>query len=329
MEHGEIAAQTPSGKYVCVVCDQVVVGERHVLGGRYYCDEHFARATMGSRGTWPAMIVMILGLVGIAALMMAFGDDITDRVNHSTLIALGLAISIVPALLWLGVFSQLDRLEPEPHAYLLTVMILAAVVTAGVAEPIRRSILRLQDWQPENNLYSLAVIILTQGTMLALIVYLVVRYTAYLSDEFDERADGIIYGTAGGLGVGIALGFVYVIDQEGVNLDVGAVRIIIQSLAMAAIGGVVGYGLGQVKFERHPPFYAGIFGALGAVLFGILDWLLAEFTLEGLGFSAWRGLAVAGVFAAVVFTALYFFLRHAVKETLIHGVVKPLPESEA
>jgi RsiW-degrading membrane proteinase PrsW (M82 family) len=313
----------------CVVCDRPVEGERHVLGGRYYCDEHFARATMGSRGTWPSMVAMVLGLVALAFVMIILGDDISERVNHTALIAIGLAMAIIPALLWLGVFSRLDRLEPEPHAYLLSVMIIAAIATAGIAEPIRTGILRLQDWQPENNFYALAVIILTEGAMFALIVYLTVRYTAYLTDEFDERADGVIYGTAAGLGIGIALGFVYVIEQGGVNLDVGAARIIIQSLALAAIGGVVGYGLGQVKFEHHVPFYVGIFGALGAVLFGVLDWLLSEVTLVGLGLSAWRGVAIAGIFAAMIFAALFGLLRHAVQETLKQSVHTPVSVAEA
>jgi RsiW-degrading membrane proteinase PrsW (M82 family) len=314
----------------CVVCHEPVEGKIHVLGGRIYCDEHYARATMGSRGTWPAIAALVAGLVVLALVMLGVGDNISDELSNNWIAAIGLGLSIVPSLLWLGVFRQLDRLEAEPHTFLFSTMILGALIAGTIDEPLRRGLLDLNTWKPENWFYSILVQSLTQGIVQAFTVYVVVRYTVYLTDEFDERADGVIYGTAAGLGIAVLLNFNYVLDHDGLDLDVGTTRIIIAALAQAAFGGVVGYGLGQVKFEKHLPVFAGGFVLAAAFLNGFFDWLQSEVTSRDLGFEAWPGVAVAAVFALVVFGVVFYLLRSAVQETLKvagNSAVTPAGES--
>jgi protease PrsW len=244
-------------------------------------------------------------------------------------VLVGLILSVLPAILWLGVFRQLDRLEPEPHSFLFSVMLLGALFAGTIGEPLRRGLLDLHRWRPDAWYWSILVHTLTQGVVQAVIVYVSVRFTVYLSDEFDERADGIIYGTAAGLGIAILLNINYVIDQRGLNLDVGTTRIIVNALALAALGGVVGYGLGQVKFERHASWYAALFVGASALLNGCFDWLQSEVTTTQLGFDAWRGVLVAGLFAVAVFGVVFYLLRSAVSETLtLAGRPTPAPLGE-
>jgi len=313
----------------CVVCHRPLTGKIHRLGGRTYCNEHYAKATMGSKGTWPAMAAMIFGLVALALVMLAIGDDISDGLGDSWIVAIGLALAIVPSILWLLVFRRLDRLEAEPHSFLFTTMILAALVAGTVDEPLRRGLLNLHTWRPDNWFSSILVHTLTQGVVQALTVYVVVRFSVYLTDEFDERADGVIYGTAAGLGIATLLNFNYVLDHRGLNLDIGTTRIIINALTLAALGGIVGYGLGQIKFERHAPWFAASFVALSALLNGCFDWLQSEVTARDLGIEAWRGVVVAGAFAIAVFGVVYFMLRSAVAETLaVAGRSTPAPSGD-
>lgn len=309
-------SQVPGSQIACVVCHRPIIDRVHLLGGRPYCGEHYARATMGSRGTWPSIAVMVIGLVALAMIMLAVGPRISEELGKNALILLGLILAVVPAALWLGVFYQLDHLEPEPHSFLISVMVLGALFAGTIGEPLRRGLLELHQWQPENWFYSIVVHTLTQGVIQALIVYITVRSTVYLTDEFDERADGIIYGTAAGLGIATLLNFNYVLDHRGLNLDVGTARIIINGLTLAALGGVVGYGLGQVKFEQHAPWFAALWVGLSALLNGCFDWLLSEVTARELSFEAWPGTIVAGLFAVVVFGIAFFLLRRAVNETL-------------
>lgn len=312
------------GDWECVVCHRPNSGKLHMLGGRPYCNEHYARATMGSRGTWPAMGAMVLGLIALALIMLAVGDNISDELSNNWIVLIGLILAVVPALLWLSVFRLLDRLEAEPHSFLLTTLVLGALAAGTVGEPLRRNLLDLNTWKPETWYYSIVVQTLTQGVVQATIVYLVVRYTVYLSDEFDERADGVIYGTAAGLGIAVLLNFHYVLDHRGLDLDIGTTRIIVNALTQAALGGIVGYGLGQVKFEKHAPWFAAIFVAVAAILNGTFDWLQSEVTEKDLGFEAWRGVLVAGLFAVAVFGAVFYLLRSAVAETLTRSG-QPLP----
>jgi RsiW-degrading membrane proteinase PrsW (M82 family) len=313
----------------CVVCHRPLSGKIRSLGGRAYCDEHYARATMGSRGTWPAMAAMIVGLVALAVVMLAVGSNISDELGDDWIALIGLVLAIVPAVLWLGVFRQLDRLEAEPHSFLFSTLVLAALFAGTIDEPLRRGLLDLHTWRPDSWFYSILVQTLTQGVVQAVTVYVVVRYTVYLSDEFDERADGIIYGTAAGLGIATLLNFNYVLDHRGLDLDVGTTRIIVNALAMAALGGLVGYGLGQVKFEKHAPWFVAIFVGLAAVLNGCFDWLQSEVTARELGFEAWPGVLVAGVFAVAVFGVVFYLLRSAVGETLaLAGRPTPAPTGD-
>jgi RsiW-degrading membrane proteinase PrsW (M82 family) len=284
---------------------------------------------MGSRGTWPAIGAMVLGLVVLALVMLAVGDNISDGLSDNWIVLIGLILSLVPALLWLGVFRQLDRLEAEPHAFLLSTLILGALMAGTIGEPLRRNVIELNTWKPDNWFWSILVNSLTQGVIQATIVYLAVRFTVYLTDEFDERADGVIYGTAAGLGIATLLNFHYVLDHRGLDLDIGTTRIIINALVQAALGGIVGYGLGQVKFEKHAPGYAAIFVAIAAVLNGTFDWLQSEVTQVDLGFEAWRGVFVAAIFAVAVFGAVFYLLRSAVSETLaLAGRPAPAPTGD-
>jgi RsiW-degrading membrane proteinase PrsW (M82 family) len=308
--------QSGGRKPDCVVCHEQIEGRVYELGGRNYCAEHYAKATMGSRGSWYAAGAMVAGLVVLALLMLAIGSNISDDLSDRTLIVIGLFLAVVPPVLWLGVFYQMDRLEPEPHHYLAGVVVLGALVAGTVIEPIRRGLFDLQDWNPNGTVSSILVHALIPGMLLAGTVYLVVRFSTYLTEEFDERADGVIYGTAAGLGVATLLNFHYVLDHDGVDLDVGTARIIIASLVAAALGGLVGYGLGQIKFERHSPSYVLIFLGSAALLYGIFDWLQSEVTAKDLGYEAWPGVALAAGFAAVVLGIVFYLLRRAVNETL-------------
>ena len=312
----------------CVCCHRPIQGRVRTIGDRPYCAEHYARATLGSRGTWPALGAMLVGLLMLALVMLAVGSRISDALDDRWLILVGLALAIVPTLLWLGVFRELDRLEPEPHQYLLSVTILAALLTGTIGEPLRRDAFALHTWQPDAWYWSIPVNAMIQGVIQATVVYVTVRYTVFLSEEFDERADGIIYGTASGLGAAMLLNFHYVLDHPGLRLDVGTARIIVTALVLASLGGLVGYGLGQVKFERHSPWFAALFVVAAALLNGSFDWLVTEFSRGQFGSEGWLTVLAATLFALIVLGIVYALLQHAVRETRAAEDRAPLTAGE-
>ena len=56
--------------------------------------------------------------------------------------------------------------------------------------------------------------ILVVGFVLQGIVYAVVRFTVYSTAEFDERMDGIVYGTAAGLGIATMLNINFILEWD-------------------------------------------------------------------------------------------------------------------
>lgn len=304
----------PSVEY-CVVCHHPIQGRVHAIGGRPYCAEHYARATLGSRGIWPAMAAMLLGLFILGLVMYVVGPRISDSLENGWLLVVGIVLAVLPTLLWLGVFRQLDRLEQEPHHELLSVVVLAALLTAAVGEPLRRHVFGLNTWTADAWYWGITVNAMIQGVIQATIVYVTVRYTVFLSDEFDEQADGIIYGAAAGLGSAMTVNLQYVLDHPGLRLDVGTARIIVAALVLASLGGLVGYGLGQVKFERHAPWFPALFVVAAAFLNGVFDWIEVEFTRRQFVFEAWSAVLAAALFALVVLGIVYLLLQHAVRQT--------------
>jgi RsiW-degrading membrane proteinase PrsW (M82 family) len=188
-------------------------------------------------------------------------------------------------------------------------------LTGTIAEPLRRDAFALHTWQSDAWYWSIAVNAMIQGVIQTMVVYVTVRYTVFLSDEFDERADGIIHGTAAGLGSAMLLNFRYVLDHLSLRLDVGAARIIVAALLLASLGGLIGYGLGQVKFERHSPWFVALFIVSVALLNGVFDWLVTEFSRRQIGSEGWPTVLTAALFALVVLGVVYGLLQHAVHET--------------
>ncbi len=299
----------------CVVCHRPIRGRVHTIGGRPYCAEHYSRATLGSRSAWPAMAAMLLGLFAFGLVMYVVGPRISDSLDDGWLLVVGIFLAVLPTLLWLGVFRQLDRLEQEPHHYLLGVVVLAALLTAAVGEPLRRHVFGLDTWTADAWYWGIAVDAMIQGVIQATIVYVTVRYTVFLSDEFDEQADGVIYGAAAGLGSAMTLNLQYVLDHPGLRLDVGTARIIVAALVLASLGGLVGYGLGQIKFARHAPWFPALFVVAAAILNGVFAWLEVEFSRRQFMFEAWSAVLAAALFALAVLGIVYLLLQHAVRQT--------------
>src|SRR5215203_1545913 len=307
----------------CVVCNHPITGQVYSIGDRSYCHEHYVRA-LQRRGTWPSVWILFAALVAIALLMQLVGPALTPLLTGGSLVVAGLIMAILPALIWLFVFRRLDRLEPEPFQYLLGVMILGALISGAIGDPLRRGVYGMHLWSESQWMWAIPIYALTQGLLLALTVYITVRFSAFLIQDFDERADGVIYGTAAGLGAAVYYNLRYLMDAGALRLDVGTARIIIAALVFASIGGLIGYGLGQVRFEPHSIWYLPGIVLLAALLTGIYEWLSSETFSRSLGYTAWVSVLIAAVLGAVLFAAINVLVRSAIRQTLSEGTESDL-----
>jgi RsiW-degrading membrane proteinase PrsW (M82 family) len=171
--------------------------------------------------------------------------------------------------------------------------------------------------------------ILVIGFVQEFLVYASVRYSIYRSRDFDERVDGVIYAIAAGLGYATVLNFQYVMQHGGVDVGVGAMTVTINALAQAGFAGIIGYFLGQAKFETTPRYWLALGVILAAVLNGVFFFLEDQVTQRGLSFTPLNGVILAGVFAFVILAIVFFLIRRANAETMAIARMQAKPPSQA
>lgn len=303
---------------LCCVCHEKP-GTR-TLGGRPYCDEDYAHAVSENRGFVRSGLINLGLIVVFTVVVSIIGAAVPLELSEGQLLVVGLVLALIPAFLWLGFFYQQDRLEPEPRHYVVGVFVLALLVSDVIGRRLLNDFFQVRDWLALDNTSALVGYIFVVGFTLEAIKYAIVRFTVYPTREFDERMDGIVYGTAAGLGVATMLNLNFILDSGGAAISTGVIYIVITALAQGAFGGVVGYFLGEAKFISEPIWWMPLGVTIAAVLNGLFLYFLAEVNQAGITVSPWRGMLFALAVAAVTFGALLYLIRRAIAQTLKTGV---------
>ena len=303
---------------LCCVCGVPGV---HSLAGRWFCERHYQTATRERRGAWRSNLGLILALVIFVGLIYTLDAFIQPVFTPSTLLLAGVLLAIVPALIWLGVFYQQDRLEPEPKGFVLGVFALGALLAAAIGVPLVDNFFRVSDWLYTDTLTTILGGILVVGFTQEFLKYAAVRYSIYNSAEFDEATDGVVYATAAGLGYATVLNVMFVVQNGGVDLGAGIIRMAVVALAQAGFAGITGYFLGRAKFESEPLWWMPLGITLAAVANGLFNWARGEVTRGDLSLSGgtanpWSGLILAAVVAFICLGAVSWLINRNVKSAL-------------
>ena len=309
------------GSSTCCVCSQPVGSDAPRLGGRVYCQRHFAKVTQHRGSVWRSSLLTLLALVVFAALVAVIARFTKPTWGGTTLVLLGVVLSLVPAVLWLAFFYLQDVLEPEPKGFVLGVFVLGALLASAVGLPVIRDLFRVQDWVGNSLAANLLGSILVVGFVQEFLKYVAIRYSVYLLPEFDERMDGILYGTAAGLGFATMLNILYVVESGGVDLGMGVIRIVVTALAQASFSGITGYFLARAKFEEEPVWWLPLGLTIAAVLNGLFTVARGGITRMGSVLSQrtaspWYGLVLAALMAGATLAVLLFLVRRANQRTL-------------
>ena len=131
----------------------------------------------------------------------------------------------------------------------------AIILTGFIGLPLITDWFDVSSWASYNSWISLAASVLINGFIYTTIMYISIRIWVYRTPEYDERMDGIVYGTVAGLGVATMLNLHYIIDNQGVALAPGIINVVTTALAQASFGGVLGYFMAQAKFEHKPVYW--------------------------------------------------------------------------
>jgi RsiW-degrading membrane proteinase PrsW (M82 family) len=301
---------------VCCVCQTLVEEGARTIGGRSYCEEHYAKVTRERGHIWHAGWVLVVALVAFVLVVVGIDTFAKPTLEGGLLILTGIVMALIPAVIWLVFFYLQDRLEPEPKRYVVGIFILGGLLASAIGIPLVDDLFRVREWLYDSALVQLVGGILVIGFIQEFLKYAAVRYTLFDSREFDERMDGVIYGTAAGLGYATMLNIQYVLSNAGVDLSVGVIRIVITALAQASFAGIVGYFLAQDKFEGKPVWWMPCGLALAAVLNGVFVFVRDLASVRGLQFNPWNGLILATVIALLILAALFWLMRRANRATL-------------
>jgi len=261
-------------------------------------------------------VLLVLGLlafVGLAYTIELIGG-LSSSVRLSPLAAIG--FSAVPSLLWLAYFYAQDRLEPEPKSYVFGVFLLGAFISGPLAQFLIDDVMTVGEPVSLGRFGAdrLVRAFLVVGIAQELCKFIAVRYTVYLSAEFDEPMDGVIYMTAAGIGFATYENVAYFHDLDRqVLLATAAANAVVTTLAHACFAGVLGYALGRAKFSSAGParraviLLAGLLVAAG--LNGQFELLDGAVKSAGMSVHPWRGVAYAAGFAALVFFIISILMR--------------------
>jgi protease PrsW len=269
-----------------------------------------ARALVGTK------FLLLAGLVGfvVVAWLVELVVGLHDPVSFGPLLAVVMAG--IPAVLWLAVFYLMDRHEPEPKQLVAGVCVLgaliaaplAAFVEAHLAPPIALAVPGYAPFALDHVIHAVVIVGLSQE----ICKYAVVRYTIYMSREFDEPMDGIVYTMACGTGFAVWVNYHWLSGQNHeVFLSIGAAKAVVTTLAHASFAGLLGYVMGRAKFSRRSAPIRGMLlmlGVLGAAALNggftiVKDWVQQR----GLAQETWYGVGYAALSAGAMFGLIWLF----------------------
>lgn len=263
--------------------------------------------------------LLIAGLVGfvVIAWLVELVTGLERAVHLGPLLAAVMAG--IPAMFWLGFFYLMDRHEPEPKQLVVGVCVLGALVAAPLADfvqyqavpPIALASHGVADLALDRVLYA----VLVAGLAQEMCKYTVVRYTVYLSREFDEPMDGVVYMMACGTGFAVWVNYHRLSGQgHSVYLSTAAAQAVVTTLAHASFAGVLGYVMGRAKFSRRNAPVRGLLLLLGllgaAVINGYFSVIEDSVSQTGLKQQQWYAVGYAALGAALVFAVLWFVSQH-------------------
>jgi protease PrsW len=301
----------------CCICGEPLTPPYHIIGQRAYCARHYAAINKPHIGFWRAGVVQIAGMAVFSA-VLAFLGSYLGAITGGALIGVGIFLAIVPSALWLYYFYRQDRLEPEPKTSIAAVFLVALALADVLSRRVVEDWFQVSTWAAADTITSLLASVLIVGFTYQAIAYIAVRAVVYATPEFDERMDGIVYGTVAGLGVATLLNLRYIIDNAGVAIAPGVIQTVTTALAQASFGGLMGYFMAEAKFEHRPVWWVPLGFALAAILNGLFSWLISEVSASGLAVDPWRSLAVGLAVALLVFFVLVALMRRSTEVMLVN-----------
>jgi len=185
-------------------------------------------------------------------------------------IIISLLLALAPGLFLVWYFYHRDRYEPEPKKKIFKIFVIGALMVVPAA---------LSEWLLVHFVNTFATGVVSIFIISFLVIapieeflkFLAVRKWIYRSLEFDEVMDGIVYTVSASLGFATLENIFYVLSLGPAT---GVARAFLAVPGHALFGAVMGYYIGQAKFNPAKESRLIIKGLLYAILcHGLYDFL--------------------------------------------------------
>src|SRR5687767_10313669 len=271
-----------------------------------------ARVLVGTK------FLLVAGLVGFVLItwLVELVAGLDRAVDLGPILAAVMAG--IPAVFWLGFFYVMDRHEPEPKQLVVGVCVLGTLIAGPLADFVQYQAVPPEALELHGfdafALDRVVYAILVAGLAQEMCKYAVVRYTVYLSREFDEPMDGIVYMMACGTGFAVWINYHRLSGQNhSVYLSTAAAQAVVTTLAHASFAGALGYVMGRAQFSRRSAPIRGLLlmrGLPGAATlngqFAVVEYYISA---SGMHQHPWRNVGYAALCAIAVFSVIWFLTQ--------------------
>jgi RsiW-degrading membrane proteinase PrsW (M82 family) len=283
--------------------------------------DRYAKAGYRRNGVWRSAIIAVVALLVFVAIIVAIDTALKPQLSGLGLLVAGIILALVPAGLWLTFFYIQDRVEPEPIGQVARIFVIGLALAGAIGIPLTNTIFQVQDWLYRDTASMLLGSLLI-GSVESFIIYATVRYFIFDDPQFDERTDGVVYGTAAALGYATAINLQFFLTSGGSGFGSGEIYVAELALAYAAFGGVIGYFLGHAKLEKDPIWWLPLGFVITVLLSGLFFILRGQMETGSIMASTQAalpsisGLILAGVLAIVVTAIVAFLVNRDIQRSL-------------
>jgi protease PrsW len=277
---------------------------------------------MRDKNLWKTGIINLLFQVIFLLALYFWGNDIQIGFSGITKVIFCLVFVLVPCIIWTLFFYLQDRIEPEPTQYVIVAFIAGMALASILYIPLEKEVFRFDLWLSTNLLTLSIGSLFLMGLTISFLFYISLRYGFYLSKEFDEPVDGMVYGAFIGSGFAAIKSIGFLFDTRNITLFAAGYTTSINILVYASIAAIIGFFIGKAKFKRTGKIINFILSIiLGMVLIGVYNISTNVIYLQGNMSGFFYSSIIPLVISSLMLIIIYFEMRKLTKKDLHQDII--------
>jgi RsiW-degrading membrane proteinase PrsW (M82 family) len=274
------------------------------------------------KNLWKTGIINLLFQILFLFILYLVGNENQINLSGFYKILFNIGIVFIPCLVWTIFFYRQDRIEPEPTHYVIIAFIVGMAIASLFQLPLEKDIFNLNKWIYSDISSLILGSILLFGIITSFLFYISLRYGFYVSKEFDEPVDGMVYGAFIGSGFAAVKSLTYLNEIKDLTIFAAGYTTSTNILVYASIASLIGFFIGKAKFNQTRKNINFIIGLLlGIFLLGLYNIFSNLIYLQGSQYGFFYSFILTLVLSIVMLLTVFIEMRKLTKVDL-HKEVK-------